>query len=156
MGLSVVLLLAAPVAVLSFDDVLRGAELAPAVEGSRLALQTKRQLDRQIPSLTQNPSLSVQAGYRVLPRSAREAEVLIELVQPWNVAGHGHARRQAATLEEELLGAEVREARVGHVGKSNIAWKYWSLQRGSAERRSTSGTRSIRCSSALPRGVVSA
>ncbi len=130
MGFSVVLLLAAPVAVLSFDDVLRGAEAAPAVEGSRLALQTKRQLDRQISSLTQNPSLSVQVGYRALPRTAREPEVLFELVQPWNVAGHGHARRQAASLEEDLLGAELRERRLVQRLRAARAWvELWTAER---------------------------
>src|ERR1700682_1292915 len=102
------LVASAPPVAISFDDAIGLAPQAPRVEGAARALSEKSALDSKISALTLNPTLSVMPGYRMSPTRDRQAELVAELTQPWNLAGHAGARRTSVRLEEGVLEVEVR------------------------------------------------
>ncbi|HEY8926942.1 MAG TPA: TolC family protein, partial [Polyangia bacterium] len=93
---------------LSFDVALGLAASTPNVIGRAQAAQEKAALDRQIAALPFNPQVTVQPGWRFAPASAREPELIAEIVQPWNLSGQSSARRLAAGIEGDALRAEAR------------------------------------------------
>jgi cobalt-zinc-cadmium efflux system outer membrane protein len=124
---------AAPVA-LSFDDAIGLAPQAPRVEGAARALSEKSALDSKLSSLTLNPTLSVMPGYRLSPTKDREPELVAELTQPWNLAGHSGARRSSVRLEEAVVEAEMRARALEQRLAAARAWvDLWAAQRVFAE-----------------------
>src|ERR1700687_1356040 len=105
--LLVSLVAGAPLVAISFEEAIGLAPQAPRVEGAARALSEKRALGSKISVLTLNPTLSVMPGYRVHPGRDSEPELVAELTQPWNLAGHSGARRTSVRLEEATLEAEV-------------------------------------------------
>lgn len=132
--------LAAPQASLSFDEALGLAAEAPVLQGSKQALVKKRELDRKISPLTLNPILSVLPGYRLFKSNDREPELIAELAQPWNVAGHGGARKRTVALEEQVIEVEVRARALERRLAAARGWiDLWGAQRvhAAAERELT-------------------
>lgn len=95
---------------LSFDEALGLAPRHPRIDASHGALEEKRARDGDVSRLTLNPQVAVQPGFRVAPHDAREPELVAEILQPWNVSGHGAARREAIAWEERALAATERAA----------------------------------------------
>ena len=93
---------------LSFDEALGLAPRHPRVEASRGASEEKRARDGEVSRLSLNPQVAVQPGFRLAPRGARAPELVAEILQPWNLSGHGSARREAIAWEERALAASER------------------------------------------------
>lgn len=121
---------ATPGPALRFDDVLGSVEESPRVAAATAALATKRALDHQLSRATANPSLSFQGGYRLLQRTARGPEFLIELTQPANLSGHSSARRDAVAAEERVLATAVDARRLERRLAAAQAWlELWAAER---------------------------
>jgi cobalt-zinc-cadmium efflux system outer membrane protein len=119
-----------PLVALSFDEAIGLAPQAPRVEGAARAISAKTALDSKISSLTFNPTLTVIPGYRLFRRQEREPELIAELAQPWNVAGHAGARRRTVGLEEGVLEAELRSRALEQRLAAARAWvDLWAAQR---------------------------
>ncbi len=117
-----------------FDRAVGLAATAPRVRAAVRSLEVKRRYDEKISSVTLNPSVGVQPGYRLLRRGDREPELLVEVVQPWNLAGHGRSRREAANLEAELLAAETRQVALVQRMGAAYAWiALWGAEHVLAE-----------------------
>lgn len=127
----------APKLALSFDQAVGQAASAPAVLAARKAAVASRDLADQISSLTHNPQLALQPGLRLRPDDAREPELLAEIVMPWNLSGHGRARRQSAALEGAALQAAERAALLDRRLGVARAWiDLWAGERTLEELRS--------------------
>jgi cobalt-zinc-cadmium efflux system outer membrane protein len=119
---------------ISFDEALDLAAVAPRVQAAKRSLDTKRRYNASIPTLTLNPTVGVQPGYRILQRADREPEVLVDVVQPWNIAGHGRSRKESANLEAEVLAAEARQiALVQRMGAAYAWIELWGAEQVLAE-----------------------
>jgi outer membrane protein, heavy metal efflux system len=122
--------LAGDLRAITFDEAIGLADKAPRVVASQRATDTKRDLDRRISRMTLNPILTVQPGFRVLPDTAREVELVAELAQSWNLAGHGLARRHTADLETQTLSAESRAVLLyRRLGAARSWMDLWAAQR---------------------------
>lgn len=118
----------------SFDRALGLAATAPRVRAAARSLDVKRRYDDRISTLTLNPTIGVQPGYRLLRQGDREPELLIDVVQPWNLAGHGRSRRETANLEAELLVAEARQIALAQRMGAAYAWiELWGAEQVLAE-----------------------
>ena len=95
---------------ITFDAALGLAEGVPRVAAAARAVQEKTDLDRHVAALPYNPQIAVQPGWRFEPREARQPEIILEILQPWNLSGYGGARRRTVSVEEEVLRAEARAA----------------------------------------------
>lgn len=113
----------------SFEQALGMAALSPRVQAAGRSLEVKRRYNERIATTTLNPSLGVQPGYRLLERGDREPEALLDIVQPWNLAGHGQARRASASLEADVLAAEARHvALVQRLGAARAWVELWAAE----------------------------
>jgi outer membrane protein TolC len=91
---------------ISFDEALGLAATNPLVSGTRRAVELKREGDAHVSSLPSNPLLLLQPA--VAPReAARRPEGQLSLSVPFNLAGLGSARRDAAARETAALGAQA-------------------------------------------------
>lgn len=115
------LLAAAP---LSFDEALRLAGQAPAVEAAAAAVEERRKLTDATSTLVANPQLGVQPGVRRHPLGVGP-EVYLSLTQPLNLAGFGGARKDALAKELEQDRALGRAAL--HLGRLRAARAWFSL-----------------------------
>lgn len=93
---------------ITFDTALGLTDRTPRVAGTLGAAREKTSLDRSVSSVPYNPQLSVMPGWRFAPRNDRQTELVVEIVQPWNLSGQSRARRRTIALEESVLVAEAR------------------------------------------------
>lgn len=113
---------APPGEAISFEQAIAAVPGLPRVRGAQGAADEKRAVDQSVSRVTGNPQLSVQPGFRLRPESARQPELLVELLQPWNLAGYGGARRDTVRLEEALLEAEARATHLAQALGVADAW----------------------------------
>jgi len=107
---------------ISFDAALGLTERTPNVVGATRASREKATLDRNISSIPYNPQLSVMPGWRFAPSNARQPELVVEILQPWNLSGQSRARRRTIALEEGVLQAEARAAALSSRIAAARAW----------------------------------
>lgn len=94
---------------LSFAEAMQRSREAPAVRAVEAALSAKRAEDRRIGTLTHNPQISVESGYRD-DTGGRGAVVQVAVQQGFSLSGYAIARRRSVEHEETALAIEVREA----------------------------------------------
>ena len=92
----------------TFDAALGLAAGTPQVVAAAQAVREKDALDRQMSAVPFNPQVTIMPGWRFAPRDARQPELIVEILQPWNLSGLGRARRRTVAREEEVLRAEAR------------------------------------------------
>lgn len=132
-GLAVVAPAAGP---LTFDDALGLSARAPQVVGAERAVAAKREAARHVSGQPYNPSLMVQPGYRVLMPEAREPELIVELVQSWNLSGLRKSRAGALAAEEQTFAVEARATALGQRLLAARAWlDAWSAEAVLVEAR---------------------
>jgi outer membrane protein, heavy metal efflux system len=93
---------------ITFDAALGLADRTPNVVGTAQAAREKAAQDGTISAVPYNPQVSAMPGWRFAPRDERQMELVVEVVQPWNLSGQSGARRRTAALEERVLAAEAR------------------------------------------------
>jgi outer membrane protein TolC len=93
---------------LSFDESIGASETTPIVVGLAEAAKHKREQDRELPRLSQNPQVQVMPGARVNAGADNGLEVQTTITQGWNLEGYGKARRAAAAAETATLEAGAR------------------------------------------------
>lgn len=106
---------------LSFDSALQEALSAPRLTAASKALSDKREMDRNISTVTNNPQVAIQAGYR------RETEVggleaQVNAQQPFSFGQYSRARKQAAHAEQKQLEAELARLRFDRTLAAGRAW----------------------------------
>lgn len=94
---------------LSFAEAMQRSQKAPAVREVEAALSVKRAVDRELGSLTLNPQLSLESGYRN-DTGGRGVVVQAAVQQGFHLSGYAAARRRSTKNEEAALVAEVRAA----------------------------------------------
>ena len=100
------------------------------------AVKAKTELDGRIAAVLYNPQLSIQPGWRIEPRDARQPEFVVEILQPWNLSGHGDARRRTASVEEDVLRVEARAAALAARLGAARAWiDLWAAEHVVEEAR---------------------
>lgn len=128
---SIALLLAA--SPMTFDEALRLASEAPAVAAARAAVTERRRLSQAVSPLSANPQLTVQPGVRQ-HSGGLGPELFVGLAQPFSLAGHGAARREALDRElehDESLGRSLLQTSRLRTGR---AWlSRWAAQTALAE-----------------------
>lgn len=121
---------------LTFDAAIERASSAPHVRAAQQATAEKRDMDRRISSLTGNPQLSFQGGYRVTPNSERGPEGQLSLTQPVHLSRYGTARRTSAATETQALSEEARALVLNQRLSAGRAWcAVWGAQEAFAEAR---------------------
>jgi len=108
----------------TFDAALGLTDRTPKVVGPAQAAREKAEQDRNISSVPYNPQVSVMPGWRFAPKDQRQPELVVEIVQPWNLSGQSAARRQTVGLEERVLAAEARAAALASRLAAARAWVY--------------------------------
>lgn len=112
---------------LTFDAALGLAEDVPRAAAAARAVQEKTDLDGHIAALPYNPQIAVQPGWRFAPREARQPEIIVEILQPWNLSAYGRARRRTVSVEEEVLRAEARAvALAARLGAARAWIELWA------------------------------
>jgi cobalt-zinc-cadmium efflux system outer membrane protein len=113
----------------TFDAALGLAEDVPRVAAATRAVQEKTGVDRNVAALPYNPQIAVQPGWRLEPRDARQPEIIVEVLQPWNLSGYGAARQRTVSVEEEVLRAESRAAALAARLGAARAWiELWTAE----------------------------
>jgi cobalt-zinc-cadmium efflux system outer membrane protein len=121
---------------ITFDAALGLTVQTPKVVGTARAAEEKAQRDRGISSIPFNPQLSVMPGWRFAPSYERQAELVAEVLQPWNLSGQASARRRTVGLEEKVLDAEARAAALGARLAAARAWiDVWGAEQVFEETR---------------------
>jgi cobalt-zinc-cadmium efflux system outer membrane protein len=114
---------------ITFDAALGLSERTPSVVGTGRAAREKATLDRNISSVPYNPQVSVMPGWRFAPKDEQQMELVVEVVQPWNLSGQSRARRQTVALEESVLVAEARFAALASRLAAARAWiNVWAAE----------------------------
>jgi len=114
---------------ITFDDALGLARQVPRVVAAARAVTEKVELDRHISSAPYNPQLSAQPGWRFQPRDARQPEVIVEVLQPWNLSGYADARRRTVVVEEDVMRAEARaSALAARLGAARAWIDLWAAE----------------------------
>lgn len=95
-------------AAISFDETIGIASEQPGVLGARRAAERHRELSARISTLTGNPTLGLEPGYRFHPSEERGFEGAITVDVPWNLGGLSSRRRESARAEGDALFAQAR------------------------------------------------
>ncbi len=104
-----------------FDDALRQASAVPQLQAARQALDRKRAMNRKIATLTSNPQIGMQVGYRrELDVSGLETQVNVQ--QSMSLGNYSQARKRAALAEETQLAAELETQRLLRELRAGRAW----------------------------------
>lgn len=110
---------------LSFAEAMQRSREAPAVRAVEAALSAKRAADRRIGTLTHNPQISVESGYRD-DTGGRGAVVQVAVQQGFSLSGYAIARRRSVEHEETALAIEVREALLRQrLGSARLWTELW-------------------------------
>lgn len=94
---------------LSFADAMQRSQKAPGVREVEAALSVKRAVDRELGTMTHNPQLSFESGYRN-DTGGRGVVVQAAVQQGFHLSGYAAARRRSIQNEEAALVTEVRAA----------------------------------------------
>jgi outer membrane protein, heavy metal efflux system len=115
---------------LSFDQALGLSDDGVTVKASQQAADIKASTNRQIARVNLNPNIQLQAGPRIYPSSAREPEVVLQILQPWNGNGYLDARRKSASHEHGLLQAHARLVALSQrLDVAHLWMRLWTAQR---------------------------
>ncbi|MRG90981.1 TolC family protein [Polyangium spumosum] len=119
-----------PPKVVSFDEAIGLSVTTPDVRGAERAVEAKHALGSRISSMTENPQLYVQPGFRVLPTPNQGVELQASVTQSWNLAGLSSARKAAARVEEQELSAGARALALTQRLEAARAWiDLWAAAR---------------------------
>lgn len=114
----------------SFDQAIGLSVEAPDVRGAERAVVDKHEMRSGISSMTSNPQVYLQPGFRVAPVANQGAEVQASVMQSWNLAGLSSARVTTARLEEDVLSAQARAKALEQRLDAARAWvDLWSAER---------------------------
>lgn len=120
----------ASAAPISFDEAIGLSVERPDVRGAERAVSEKKSLTQAIPSMTQNPQLYLQPGYRIMAPENHGIEVQGNVMQSWNLAGLSSARKKAARAEQAELSAEARALALSSKLGVARAWiDLWAAER---------------------------
>lgn len=112
---------------LTFLEVMQRSREAPAVREVDAALSVKRAADRKLGTLTHNPQISVEAGYRN-DTGGRGAVVQVAVQQGLNLAGYAAARSRSTEHEAAALAIEVRAALLRQrLGAARLWTELWGI-----------------------------
>lgn len=115
---------------ISFDEAIGLSVQAPDVQGAERAVAEKHDMRGRISTMTSNPQLYLQPGFRVAPIPNQGVEVQASVMQSWNLAGLSSARTTTARLEEETLSARARALALTQRLEAARAWiDLWSAER---------------------------
>lgn len=108
-----------------FSEALVQAGRTPQVQSTEAALVAKQAMDRQISTLTSNPQLNLQLGYRrELDFGGVEAQLLAQ--QGISLGAYSQARKRAAVAEEAELQTELQTVKLARELRAGRAWlKLW-------------------------------
>jgi len=127
---NVALAAVAPAKSVSFDEAIGLSIETPDVRGAERAVEEKHALASRISTMTQNPQLYLQPGYRVLPVENSGFEIQASVMQSWNLAGLSSARKTSARAEEEELSAGARALALSQRLEAARAWiELWAATR---------------------------
>jgi outer membrane protein, heavy metal efflux system len=93
---------------LSFDESIGASAATPIVVGYTEAVEQKRDRDREIPRMNQNPQIQIMPGARLNAGANNGFELQTTITQGWNLEGYGKARRAAATAETDVIETDAR------------------------------------------------
>jgi cobalt-zinc-cadmium efflux system outer membrane protein len=114
----------------SFDQAIGLSIEAPDVRGAERAVVEKHEMRGRISTMTSNPQVYLQPGYRVAPVANQGVEVQASVMQSWNLAGLSSARVTTARLEEDVLSAQARARALEQRLDAARAWvDLWSAER---------------------------
>ncbi len=127
---------------ITFDEALGLSDRAPSVEGAREAASAHADLAGRVSSLTSNPELRIEPGYRL--SASADARTRVEgtasLSQSWSLAGLGGRRRAAVAAEGRVLVAEARATSLARRLAAAQAWiDLWAAQAALADARQEVG-----------------
>ncbi len=92
---------------LDFDTAIGLTPNLPQFQAAQKALKTRAELDRDLPSASGNPEMSLSPGIGFGPSGTGPA-VQATLAQSWNLGDLTRTREDAAKAEREALTADVR------------------------------------------------
>lgn len=114
----------------SFDEALGLSVETPDVRGAEQAVVEKHAMRGRISTMTSNPQVYLQPGFRVRPEGNQGVEVQASVMQSWNLAGLSTARSTTARLEEAELSAQSRVLALTQRLDVARAWiDLWSAER---------------------------
>ncbi len=114
----------------SFDEAIGLSVQAPDVRGAEQAVAAKHDMRGRMSTMTSNPQLYLQPGFRARPEGNQGIEVQGSVTQSWNLAGLSSARSTTARLEEAELSAQARVLALTQRLDAARAWiDLWSAER---------------------------
>lgn len=114
----------------TFDQAIGLSVETPDVRSAERAVGAKRDMRGRMSTMTSNPQLYVQPGFRVLPAENQGVEVQASVMQSWNLAGLSQARTTATRLEEAELSVQARALALQQRLEAARAWvDLWSAER---------------------------
>ncbi len=143
---------------LSFDAALVRADETPALRAAQAATDERRAMLPTLRSLSTNPQLMLQPGFRTLPDQPAGPEGFVVLSQNINLGGLGAARKRVAAGEVDASTAQSAEAR--HSLRTEVArawldaWVARAAVRTTKEERSSSAELVARLQRAAANGSV--
>ncbi len=126
---NVALTASAPPKKVSFDEAIGLSVETPDVRGAERAVVDKHEMLGRISTMTSNPQLYLQPGFRLAPTPNQGVEVQASVMQSWNLAGLSSARVTTARLEEAELAVRVRARALEQRLEAARAWiDLWSAE----------------------------
>lgn len=107
---------------IEFDAAIDLAAQTPDAAIRDRAAAGRRALDRRLTGTVSQPQILLQPGMRVLPTERQSFAMQATVMQSWNVAGLGRARRQAAQHETRAFDAQTRARRLNQRLAAARAW----------------------------------
>lgn len=115
---------------LTFDEAIGLSAETPDVRGAERAVAAKHDMRGRMSTMTSNPQLYFQPGFRVLPAENKGVEVQASVMQSWNLAGLSRARTTAARMEEAELSVQARALALEQRIEAARAWMdLWCAER---------------------------
>ncbi|HRI71484.1 MAG TPA: TolC family protein, partial [Polyangium sp.] len=126
---NVALTASAPPKKVSFDEAIGLSVETPDVRGAERAVVDKHEMLGRISTMTSNPQLYLQPGFRLAPTPNQGVEVQASVMQSWNLAGSSSARLTTARLEEAELSVRARARALEQRLEAARAWiDLWSAE----------------------------
>lgn len=127
---------AEPAPAVGFAAAMELAERGPLLRGAAAGLAAKRALDAQVSSMTVNPQVSMQLGYRRVSDAEHGIDVQVSAQQGFNLAGYAAARAASMGREELAMAAELRALRLNRRLAAARAWlSLWAAGEALREAR---------------------
>lgn len=111
-----------PTRAIGFDEAIDLVGERPSAIVRDEAAAARRGLDRRLTGSVSQPQILVQPGLRVLPTERQTFAMQATVLQSWNVAGLGRARRAAARQETRAFDAHTRAQRLEQRLAAARAW----------------------------------